>query len=122
VTYNTTARRPLTKKQRSLFLLEHGSRCYWCGEPIVNDEFDDEHVLARELGGTDAMSNRKPIHRRPCHKEKTAEDRRLIAKGNRIRKKISGLDPVRRKPPKPIRSRGFDKTLTKRFNGTVERR
>lgn len=108
MTFNTAPRRPLTKKQRPLFLLEHGSCCYWCGLPITDDLWDDEHELARELGGSDEMSNRKPIHRNPCHKAKTARDRRLIAKSNRIRKK-HGLDPVTRRPKPPIRSPGFQK-------------
>ena len=105
MTYNTARRKPLRGPARQAFLNAHGRICYWCGEPIVNEEFDDEHVLARELGGSDDMANRKPIHRRPCHKEKTAEDRRLIAKGNRIRRKISGLDPPSTRRKKLIANR-----------------
>lgn len=103
MTYNTKPRRPLTKVQRPAFIASHGGCCYYCQQPITDDQWDDEHVLARELGGSDDMENRRPIHRTPCHKIKTAQDRKLIAKGNRIRKKISGLDPVTRKHrPKPI--------------------
>lgn len=104
MTYNTARRRPL--KDRAAFLAAHGGRCYFCGEPITDDAWDDEHVLARELGGSDDMDNRRPIHRRPCHKTKTARDRRLIAKSNRLRQK-HGLDPVRRKPRPKIQSPGF---------------
>lgn len=107
MTYNVTPRKPLKSAQRLAFLLAHDSQCYWCIKPISDDLWDDEHVLARELGGSDDMDNRKPIHRLPCHKAKTALDRKLIAKSNRIRKKISGLDPITRKPKQPIRSRGF---------------
>jgi len=106
MTYNTARRRPL--KDRHAFLAAHGGRCYYCGKPITDDQWDDEHVLARELGGSDDMDNRKPIHRRPCHKIKTAQDRKLIAKSNRIRKK-HGLDPVTRKPGRKIASRPFPK-------------
>ncbi len=109
MTYNNAPRKPLGRR-RAAFLLEHGSICYWCGEAILDDLWDDEHVLARELGGTDDMDNRRPIHRLPCHKAKTALDRKLIAKGNRIRKKISGLDPVTRKPRRKLQSAPFQKS------------
>jgi|JI10StandDraft_1071094.scaffolds.fasta_scaffold1727477_1 hypothetical protein len=108
MTYNTTRRKPLRGAARQAFLDAHGCRCYWCGEPIHPDQpWDDEHELARELGGSDEMSNRKPIHRLPCHKIKTAIDRKLIAKSNRIRRR-HGLDPDTRKhKPRPIRSAPF---------------
>lgn len=112
MTYNTDKRKALTPKQRAEFLLSHDCKCYWCGEPIIGDEWDDEHVIAKELmaPGSDwnALSNRRPIHRRPCHKEKTAMDRKAIAKSNRIRRK-HGLDPDNRKPRPKMQGRGFPK-------------
>lgn len=103
MTYNTARRKPLRGAARQAFLEAHDCRCCWCGDKILpGQEWDDEHELARELGGSDDMSNRRPIHRDPCHKAKTAMDRKLIAKGNRVRKKISGLDPITRRPPRPI--------------------
>lgn len=109
MTYNTDRRRPLTKKQRPVFLAEHDCRCYWCHEPIVDDEWDDEHIVAKELmpPGSDwnAMSNRAPIHRRPCHKVKTAADIKAIAKSNRIRRANGPIE--QRKKKQPIRTRGF---------------
>lgn len=108
MTYNTDPRKPLRGKARQAFLIAHGSICYWCEEPITDDQWDDEHVIARELiapgAGADAMSNRLPIHRGACHKAKTARDRKDIAKSNRIRQK-HGLDPRRRRQRKPIVSR-----------------
>ena len=106
MTYNSTPRRRFTADQRRAFLILHGCRCYWCGEPIFADEFDIEHVIARELlqgKDADADENLKPIHRRPCHKEKTANDRRLIAKSNRIRRQAN--PETRRHTRNPIRSR-----------------
>lgn len=112
MTYNTDRRRPLTKKQRPVFLAAHNFTCYFCREPIIDDEWDDEHILAKELmpPGSDwnAPENRAPIHRRPCHKIKTARDIAAIAKSNRIRKK-HGLDPITKKPRPKMRSRGFAK-------------
>lgn len=102
MTYNTARRKPLRGAARQAFLEAHDCRCYFCGQPITDDKWDDEHVLARELGGTDDMDNRRPIHRVPCHRTKTAQDRKLIAKGNRIRQKISGLQAPSTRKRKPV--------------------
>lgn len=106
MTFNSTPRRRFNAAQRAVFLLAHGCICYWCGEPILADEFDIEHVIARELlpgKDADADENLKPIHKRPCHVEKTANDRKLIAKSNRIQRQA---DPeTRRQTRHPIRSR-----------------
>lgn len=110
MTYNTDRRKPLRGAARAAFLAEHGGRCYYCGDPIVDDEWDDEHVIARELlppgGDADALSNRRPIHRHPCHKIKSRQDRKLIAKSNRIRR-ANGPVEDRRQTRHPIRGRGF---------------
>ena len=106
MTYNTDRRKPL--RDREAFLDAHGRICYFCGLPITDDDWDDEHRIAKELmaPGSDwnAMSNRAPIHRNPCHKTKTAQDRRLIAKSNRLRRKF-GLDPPSTRRKKPITNR-----------------
>ena len=98
--------------------MEHNSICYFCGKEIANDEWDDEHIIAKELmaPGSDwnAMSNRAPIHR-TCHKIKTAQDIKAIAKSNRIRRRF-GIDPDKRKhKPKPIRSPGFRKGIKQKI-------
>lgn len=107
MSYNTDRRKPLTKKQRPAFLEAHYFTCYYCGGYILDDEFDDEHVIAKELlpPGSDwnDLSNRRPIHRRPCHKLKTAADIKAIAKSNRIRRE-NGPVETRKKRVK-IRTR-----------------
>jgi len=52
------------------------------------------------------------------HKEKTRLDIGKIAKVKRIRKKAAGETKQKR----PIKSRGFDKTKTKGFDGKVRDR
>lgn len=110
MTYNTDRRKPL--KDRAAFLQAHDCTCYWCGGRITSDDWDDEHMIAKELmpPGSDwnSMDNRAPIHRKPCHVEKTAIDRKAIAKSNRLRKK-HGLDPITRKPRPKMKGRGFAK-------------
>lgn len=89
MTYNTTSRRRFSKAQREAFLLLHKSTCYWCLQPILDgQEWDIEHQICRELlAGKDADrdENLKPIHRKECHPQKTATDRKLIAKSNHVR-------------------------------------
>lgn len=106
MTYNVTPRRRFTKDQRAAFLIAHGCICYFCLHPIVNDEWDIEHQIARELlqgKNADADANLAPIHRKGCHPKKTALDRKLIAKSNRLQR---AADPeTRRQTRHPIRTR-----------------
>lgn len=55
----------------------------------------------------------KPIHSLVCHPAKTAKDRKLIAKSNRIRR-ANGPEELRRKtkliPSRPLQSRPFPKS------------
>ena len=62
------------------------------------------------------------------HREKTKQDLKVIAKGRRIRAKlVSGMmalydSAVRSERKHRLRSRGFDKTKTRRMDGTVTER
>ena len=91
VTYNTDSRKPLRGHARQQFLADHQFTCHVCRGLITTDLWDEEHIIARELvaPGTwaDEASNLAPVHRGECHKTKTALDRKLIAKSNRIRRK-----------------------------------
>lgn len=109
MTYNTDRRRPLRgRKQRAAFLEAHYFICYFCGRYILDDQWDDEHLEPKELmpPGSDwnAWTNRRPIHRRPCHVTKTARDRRRIAASNKVQKNVGrrALDVARpeKKPGK----------------------
>jgi 5-methylcytosine-specific restriction endonuclease McrA len=46
-------------------------RCHICGE-LGADEVD--HVIALQEGGADTFDNRRPIHSKPCHANKTADE------------------------------------------------
>lgn len=104
MSYNPARRKPLTKKQRPVFLARNGGICIYCKKPILDGEkWQDCHVLARELGGSDDWENRWPGHVE-CHKVDTREVAKLVAKSNRIRRS-NGPPSLRRKTPHPIRTR-----------------
>lgn len=112
MTYNTDPRRPLSGKRRAAFLEAHYFTCYYCGGLILDDQWDDEHVEPKELmppgSNWNAWANRRPIHRRPCHKAKTAVDRQRIAASNALQKHAGrrALDIAKpERPPSKIPQR-----------------
>lgn len=109
MSYNTVPRRSLRGKARESFLIANDRRCIYCKQPIRPDQkWQDCHIIAREMGGSDDMSNRGPGHVE-CHKIDTREVAKVVAKSNRIRIK-HGLQESRRTRPKPkMRSPGFRK-------------
>jgi 5-methylcytosine-specific restriction endonuclease McrA len=107
VTYNTKPRRSLSRKQRAELLLMHNCFCAWCGMLIVDNDWQDDHEVPREMGGSDDLSNRRPLHT-ACHLEKTALDRKVIAKSNSVRRRHGPVE-VRTKPKRKFPSRGFQK-------------
>lgn len=94
-------------------------------------EFD--HEKARELLGSDHPSNIVPLPVKHHHQVKTPADQTKIKKARHLRKrelrrravleaKAIGDDLPRDVKRHRIPNRGFDKTLTRKFNGQVERR
>lgn len=89
----------------------HGGRCHLSGRKImVGDAWDCDHVIALINGGENRERNLAPALRSK-HREKTAADVALKAKTDRIKKKRLGLHQ-----PK---TRGFDRRLTKKMDGSV---
>jgi len=106
-------RKPLTRREFATLILQQEGRCgCGCGIKLQADRIIDEHIQALDFLGSNELSNRS-LWDRDCSKRKTARDLADAAKGKRIR----GETGTGRK--QPIRSRGFDRTLRKRMNGTV---
>jgi hypothetical protein len=127
-----TVRRPLTKKQRAGLLAKSAGLCDGCGRPIAGTWHAD-HWVPVALGGTNAQTQVLCL---PCHKVKTAFDVAAIAKAKRAARKLAVTKRVIRdaqiahedaamrmadepKPKRKMQSRGFDKTRTRHFDGTV---
>jgi len=80
-----TPRAAMTTKRKLEVMIALGT-CYLCGGKLgkVNEvEFD--HIVPLDLGGEDTPGNILPAHAE-CHKQKTRNDIRMIAKSRRLRK------------------------------------
>ncbi len=75
-----------------------------------------DHITALALGGADRPDNLRAV-RVPCHKRISALDISMIRKADRQRKAYLGTKKQR--GPK-MQSRGFDKRLRRRMDGTIE--
>jgi len=93
-------RKSLTSNQRAELFLEHRGICYLCECRIHaerGEKWEVEHVEAREISGRDDWGNLRPAHV-ACHKVKTKEDKKLIAKCNHARNKNLGIRKPSRFP------------------------
>lgn len=93
----------ISKSRRARIFLSHNGICWLCKEKIGAEEpYDIDHMHSRELGGSDEDDNLAPAHKE-CHKTKTKLDVSMIAKSNRIRKKLA--KPVPERKPKEQRAK-----------------
>lgn len=93
-----------------------------CGTKILPvHRVDWEHTLAIGLGGA-SKPDAAMLH--TCHGPKTATDKHMMSKADRIRRKRDGswYETKGRKNRPKIQSPGFSKRLSKKFNGKVERK
>jgi hypothetical protein len=74
----------MTPQRRARIFQAHDGRCHKCKRKLgPADDWDCDHVLALENGGTDDDTNLAPICDW-CHVEKTADDHEQGWKGKRI--------------------------------------
>lgn len=114
-------RRRLTNIELAeLWLKQRGKCACGCGERLIVGQVDVEHTLPLWCGGADTLDNITLYRRTPCHALKSAGETTRRAKALR-QKKHHELGRSRARKGRPLVSRGFDKTLRKRMDGTVER-
>lgn len=93
----------------------HGGVCHISGRKIrAGEPWDCDHIKALINGGENRESNLAPALR-DKHRQKTAADVREKATITRKRSKHLGVKTAGRK----LQGRGFDKSRTKHFDGTV---
>jgi hypothetical protein len=92
---------------------KYNGHCYLSGRKIMpGDAWDVEHIEALSLGGENREGNLAPALKKP-HRVKTAHDRKVKAKNDRVRKKHLGI----RKPSRFACSR--NSKFRKKISGEV---
>lgn len=114
VTAPMPKRRHISARERMAIFIRAEGKCHICGSKIApTQRWDVEHVIPRELEGTEAPmdENLQPAHQ-DCHKPKTAEDARHIAKAKRMRQRESGIARQARQKIPGSRGTGYRVRLT----------
>ena len=92
-----------------------------CLNPLVGPWIAD-HIIALELGGADDLANLWSICP-ACDKAKFKRDMKAIAKMRRLQAQSKKKPPdATQQPKRQIRSRGFDRSFKRTFDGRVVRR
>lgn len=102
------ARKPLSRWEFAILMLEQLGRCKVCGARLEKGKTRDEHVQALHLGGSNDLSNRE-LWCLDCTKPKDDVDKALIAKGKRIRGETCA-GPKRAIPSRSAREEPGEKT------------
>jgi 5-methylcytosine-specific restriction protein A len=107
---------PVPPRVRLRVFERHGGICHISGRQIrPGEKWEVEHVVALANGGSHCESNLAPALVGP-HRQKTAQDRKIKAKNDRIRKVRLGIRGKSKLPG------GRDSPFKKKMNGTVVRR
>jgi 5-methylcytosine-specific restriction endonuclease McrA len=119
-------RRGFTARQREAIAERQAYGCANCGCSLVTNKFQIDHIQRLDALGKHEPSNWQALCV-PCHAEKTRTDNREAKKGARVRgEKGQRARRERRggssiKSASKIQSRGFQKNVRRKINGTVER-
>lgn len=114
-----TPRKAMTPARRARIVARDGEVCARLDCDCTTG-LQVDHIIALELTGKDEDENLQLLCT-PHHAAKTRLDLKMIARARRLRKKA---DPETRKPSRMVsrplgKTRGFDKRLTKGFDGKV---
>jgi len=115
--------RPSMSKARKdrLWLRDKGV-CYLCGLKVLGGQaWDAEHKIPWALSQDDSDKNLGVAHKDGCHALKTKSDVKTIAKA-KAQAGETGQWARRAKNGPQLKSRGFDKSQTRGFDGKVRTR
>lgn len=96
------------------------ARCRMTGERLIEHGCEFDHILPVELGGSNDTANIQALTVK-AHRRKTDSDIARIAKANR-QAGLTGQRARRARNGSKLKSRPFDRTFRKKFDGTVERK
>ena len=124
----TEKRKPLTRAQLAELVLSQMGKCASCGKRLDfagKGQVVDEHIQPLFSGGTNETSNRE-LRCKPCASVKTSAEAPGRAKVRRIEQGKTQADKRAAKKAegrhRPIAGKGFDRTWTKRMDGTTIKR
>ena len=103
-----TKRRRLTKAEIKDLDKRDGHQCVSCGSTKALQE---EHLIPRSIKPDDTIKNVRWMCE-SCHKPKTTQDRKIIAKTKRVSAKHAG---EWRKTKRPLKTRGFVKRVKQKW-------
>lgn len=103
---------------KETLLAKQDGKCGLCGQELCG-RIDWDHIIPLALGGPDTPENLQAVHAEGCHSEKTKTDVKRIAKAKRMAGETGQYARRLRNGPQ-IKSRGFQTTLRKKMNGTIE--
>ena len=111
-------RRAMTPARKRRIHAAWDGKCWFCRMPVdlEGPGVVYDHVGTLWITGSDADSGIGPIHAATCNKIKTKADKGTIA---HIKRLIAKNDPDQPRKPSRLKSRGFSKTLSRKFSGQV---
>lgn len=113
-------RKAPTLKQQVAILLRQ-ARCWFCGKKLRETGHEYDHSKPLALGGTNETENFYALCP-TCHEHKTKADIEAIARAKRRSGETGQVARRKKRGGSSIKSRGFDNTLTKGFDGKVRKR
>lgn len=60
--------------KRERVAMRHGYRCAACDRVLMPGQWECDHIIPREQGGSNDESNLQPLCQVPCHQNKTAQE------------------------------------------------
>lgn len=113
-------RRLFTARQKRDIFLKFRQKCALCGVKI-HGEWTAGHIIPHSQGGKTEVRNGQPECPK-CSPITHKEDTTTAARCKRLALKTGQYKRRKNRGGSAIKSRGFDKSLTKKFNGKTVKR
>lgn len=113
--------RSIPKMMRARVFARALGRCEMCSCKLALNNWDCDHVVEHFYTGTHDEANLRALCK-PCHRAKTVANQTRIAKTRRMAGEAGQQARRARRDRSLWKSRGFDKGLTKKMDGSVVKR
>jgi hypothetical protein len=118
------ARKAFPAKVRQAIYDRSGGHCEACGVEIAPDNWHADHVIPVAFGGESTLANGQALCVE-CNAAKGRLEAKMALRADKMGGRVG--QQARRERAKAsgkprLQSRGFDKTLRRKMDGTVERR